>query len=175
MYPIGSKQINTMRIEAIPFRLVSWRHSHEKRTWAASAASFGSAVHFPFPRAEVFQSEIDFIYSWYNQIMSCHDYSVWEIQITICLNFKLSAGSTCLRAGPCSTVRTLLAKLSELRVSPESIELGLICTNIRVLQSPPVKMLNKQVCHLVVFLELIISLLKEQCNCHVSSMRRKLT
>ena len=61
----------------------------------------------------------------------------WKSQITY-LNFKLSAGSTCLRAGPCSTDQTLLAKLSEQRVSPESVELALICMNISVLQSPPV-------------------------------------
>ncbi|KAG6486875.1 hypothetical protein ZIOFF_055456 [Zingiber officinale] len=37
---------------------------------------------------------------------------------------------------PCSMPRTLLAKFSEHNVSPKSAELGLICANMSVLQSP---------------------------------------
>lgn len=45
--------------------------------------------------------------------------------------------SICLFAGPNSIPLTLLAKFSEQRVSLKSFSLGLICTNIRVLESPP--------------------------------------
>lgn len=70
--------------------------------------------------------------------IKCHQRNlIWfSTKLTICLYLKLST-SICLRAGPCSTPRTLVAKFSEQSVSPTSNELGLICTNISVLQSPP--------------------------------------
>lgn len=56
---------------------------------------------------------------------------------TICLYLKSSVLSNCIFAGPNSIPRTLLAKFSEHMVSVKSFSLGLICTNINVLESPP--------------------------------------
>jgi hypothetical protein len=57
--------------------------------------------------------------------------------------------STCFRAGPLSIPRTRVAKFREQSVSVKSTELGLIWTNIRVLQSPPafyakINIINKE-------------------------------
>lgn len=58
--------------------------------------------------------------------------------ITICLYLNSSVLlSICFFAGPNSIPRTLLAKFREQRVSVRSFSLGLICTNIKVLESPP--------------------------------------
>jgi len=59
-----------------------------------------------------------------------------------------SERSACLRAGPLSIPRTRLAKFSEQMVSPTSAELGLIWTNIKVLQSPPAFHISLGIFHL---------------------------
>lgn len=58
---------------------------------------------------------------------------------TSCLYLMSSELSNCFFAGPNSIPFTLLAKLSEQRVSLKSFSLGLICTNMSVLESPPNK------------------------------------
>lgn len=56
---------------------------------------------------------------------------------TNCLYLNISLMSICLLAGPSSIPLTLLAKLREQSVSPTSSSFGLICTNIKVFESPP--------------------------------------